>query len=127
MSLAAARVVKGAALKSSRPRKAVLTLTPAAVTRLRTLTEGPEPKMVRVGIRTRGCSGQQYNLEYTNKKEKFDEEVKQDGVTVLVDNKALLSVLGSEMDYVEDKVSAQFVFSNPNVKESCGCGQSFMT
>ena len=49
------------------------------------------------------------------------------GVTVLVDNKALLSVLGSEMDYVEDKLSAQFVFHNPNVKESCGCGQSFMT
>jgi len=49
------------------------------------------------------------------------------GVTVLVDNKALLSVLGSEMDYVEDKLSAQFVFNNPNVKESCGCGQSFMT
>lgn len=49
------------------------------------------------------------------------------GVTVLVDNKALLSVLGSEMDYVEDKLSAQFVFNNPNVKESCGCGMSFMT
>lgn len=124
--------------------------------------------MVRVGIRTKGCSGQQYDLQYTTKKEKFDEEIKQDGkwpstptyedrewaygrknnvsregqetdiktylfvlsvlgVTVLVDNKALLSVLGSEMDYVEDKLSAQFVFNNPNVKESCGCGQSFMT
>ncbi|KAI7825371.1 hypothetical protein BC939DRAFT_396103, partial [Gamsiella multidivaricata] len=101
--------------------------TPAAVTRLRALTEGPEPKMVRVGIRHKGCSGKQYNLEYTDKKEKFDEEVKQDGVTVLVDNKALLSVLGSEMDWVQDKLSAQFVFNNPNVKESCGCGQSFMT
>ncbi|KAF9093066.1 Iron-sulfur assembly protein 1 [Mortierella sp. GBA35] len=126
MSLAA-KVVKGAALKNPRPRKAVLTLTPSAVERLRALTEGPEPKMIRVGIRTKGCSGQQYQLDYTTKKEKFDEEVKQDGVTVLVDNKALLSVLGSEMDYVEDKLSAQFVFNNPNVKESCGCGQSFMT
>ncbi|KAG0295396.1 Iron-sulfur assembly protein 1, partial [Dissophora globulifera] len=101
--------------------------TPAAVTRLRLLTDGPEPKVVRVGIRTKGCSGQQYDLQYTSKKEKFDEEIKQDGVTVLVDNKALLSVLGSEMDYVEDKLSAQFVFNNPNVKESCGCGMSFMT
>ena len=53
--------------------------TPSAVTRLRALTEGPEPKMVRVGIRTKGCSGQQYNLEYTTTKAKFDEEVKQDG------------------------------------------------
>ncbi|CAO3567546.1 unnamed protein product [Mortierella alpina] len=126
MSLAA-KVVQEVAQKSPRPRKAVLTLTPSAVTRLRALTEGPEPKMVRVGIRTKGCSGQQYNLEYTTTKAKFDEEVKQDGVTVLVDNKALLSVLGSEMDYVEDKLAAQFVFHNPNVKESCGCGQSFMT
>ncbi|KAG0263061.1 Iron-sulfur assembly protein 1 [Mortierella polycephala] len=123
----ATRVVKAAAPRIPRPRKAVLTLTPSAVTRLRTLTEGPEPKVVRVGIRTKGCSGQQYDLQYTSKKEKFDEEIKQDGVTVLVDNKALLSVLGSEMDYVEDKLSAQFVFNNPNVKESCGCGQSFMT
>ncbi|KAI8358017.1 hypothetical protein B0O80DRAFT_383213, partial [Mortierella sp. GBAus27b] len=101
--------------------------TPAAVTRLRNLTDGPDPKVIRVGIRTKGCSGQQYELQYANKKEKFDEEIKQDGVTVLVDNKALLSVLGSEMDYVEDKLSAQFVFNNPNVKESCGCGMSFMT
>ncbi|KAF9168363.1 Iron-sulfur assembly protein 1 [Actinomortierella ambigua] len=127
MSALSARVVKNMVPKVPRVRKAVLTLTPAAVTRLRTLTEGPDPKVVRVGIRTKGCSGQQYNLEYTTKKEKFDEEVKQDGVTVLVDNKALLSVLGSEMDWVEDKLSAQFVFHNPNVKESCGCGMSFMT
>ncbi|KAG0211175.1 Iron-sulfur assembly protein 1, partial [Mortierella sp. GBA43] len=101
--------------------------TPAAVTRLRALTEGPDPKMVRVGIRSKGCSGKQYHLEYTSAKDKFDEEVNQDGVTVLVENKALLSVLGSEMDWVQDKLSSQFVFNNPNVKESCGCGQSFMT
>ncbi|KAF9903375.1 seryl-tRNA synthetase [Linnemannia zychae] len=94
-----------------------MTPTPSAIDRLRTLTEGPDPKVVRVGIRTKGCSGQQYDLQYTTKKERFDEEVKQDGVTVLVDNKALLSVLGSEMDYVEDKLSAQFVFNNPNVKD----------
>ncbi|KAF9434378.1 seryl-tRNA synthetase [Entomortierella beljakovae] len=123
----ASKVVRAAAPRIPRPRKAVLTLTPAAVVRLRALTDGPEPKVVRVGIRTKGCSGQQYDLQYTTKKEKFDEEIKQDGVTVLVDNKALLSVLGSEMDYVEDKLSAQFVFNNPNVKESCGCGMSFMT
>ncbi|KAF9963006.1 Iron-sulfur assembly protein 1 [Modicella reniformis] len=126
MSLAA-KVVKAVVPRIPRPRKAVLTLTPAAVTRLRALTDGPDPKVIRVGIRTKGCSGQQYDLQYATKKEKFDEEIKQDGVTVLVDNKALLSVLGSEMDYVEDKLSAQFVFNNPNVKESCGCGMSFMT
>lgn len=56
--------------------------TPAAVTRLRDLTEGPDPKMIRVGIRSKGCSGKQYHLEYTNMKEKFDEEVKQDGMDI---------------------------------------------
>ncbi|KAF9422404.1 Iron-sulfur assembly protein 1 [Podila epigama] len=127
MSSLPLNAIKQAAPRVVRPRKAVLTLTPAAVARLRSLTEGPEPKMVRVGIRTKGCSGQQYDLQFTNTKERFDEEVKQDGVTVLVDNKALLSVIGSEMDFVEDKLSAQFTFKNPNVKESCGCGQSFMT
>ncbi|KAF9583413.1 Iron-sulfur assembly protein 1 [Lunasporangiospora selenospora] len=130
----AAKVIKSAAASASatvsripRSRKSVLTLTPAAVGRLRALTEGPDPKMIRVLVRSKGCSGQQYSLEYTKQKDKFDEEVHQDGVTVLVDNKALLSVLGSEMDYVEDKLSSHFVFHNPNVKESCGCGQSFMT
>ncbi|RKP07438.1 hypothetical protein THASP1DRAFT_2232, partial [Thamnocephalis sphaerospora] len=66
-----------------------------------------------------------YNLEYVTEKGKFDEVVQQDGVMVLVASNALLTIIGSEMDYVKDKLSAGFVFHNPNVKESCGCGQSF--
>ncbi|SAM08686.1 hypothetical protein [Absidia glauca] len=108
-----------------RLRKAPLILTPAAVQRLKNLTNQDEPQFLRVGVKTKGCSGNSYMLEFTKKKDKFDEVVDQDGVTVLVDSKALLTVLGSEMDYVEDRLSSQFVFHNPNVKGTCGCGESF--
>lgn len=69
----------------------------------------------------------QYHLEYVDKPGKFDEIVSQDGVKVLIDSKALFSIIDSEMDWKEDKISAQFVFKNPNIKEECGCGLSFMT
>ena len=80
-------------------------------------------KLLRVNVKTRGCSGLQYAMEHVGEKARLDEVVVQDGVTVLVDPKALFSVIGSEMDYVKDNLSTQFVFNNPNVKESCGCGQ----
>lgn len=83
--------------------------------------------LLKISIKKKGCSGQAYSLEYVKQPSKFDELVEQDGVKVLVDSKALFSLIGSEMDYVEDKLSSQFVFHNPNVKEMCGCGQSFMT
>ncbi|KAI9030139.1 hypothetical protein CLU79DRAFT_734249 [Phycomyces nitens] len=108
-----------------RLRKAALTLTPAAVNRLKDLTKGPKPQYLRVGVKQKGCSGNSYMLEFTDSKGKFDETVNQDGVTVLVDSKALITVLGSEMDYVQDKLSSHFVFNNPNAKGVCGCGESF--
>ncbi|KAF8454571.1 hypothetical protein BGX38DRAFT_1249397 [Terfezia claveryi] len=108
------------------PRKAAMTLTPSAVSQLRTLLDSPGPKLIRVGVKNRGCSGLAYNLEYVETPGKFDEEVVQDGVRVLIDSKALFSIIGSEMDWVEDKLSARFVFNNPNIKEQCGCGESFM-
>ncbi|KAJ2960641.1 hypothetical protein NQZ79_g4041 [Umbelopsis isabellina] len=130
--MSAAAVVKKAAVNAAsqptsrlRLRKAALTLTPAAVDRLKSLYSGPEPRLLRVGVKQKGCSGNSYNLEYTDKKGRFDEVVQQDGVTVLVDSKALITVLGSEMDYIQNKLSSSFVFSNPNVKETCGCGESF--
>ncbi|OZJ02936.1 hypothetical protein BZG36_04559 [Bifiguratus adelaidae] len=109
-----------------RLRKAALTLTSSAVSRLKHMQEGPDPRLLRIGVKQKGCSGNSYTLEFTDKKNKFDEVVDQDGVTVLVDSKALITVLGSEMDYVEDKLSSQFVFHNPNAKGVCGCGESFM-
>jgi len=103
-----------------------MTLTPTAVKHLRTLLDQPEPKLIKVGVRNRGCSGLAYHLEYVEKPGMFDEEVEQDGVKVLIDSKALFSIIGSEMDWVEDKLNQRFVFNNPNTKEQCGCGESFM-
>lgn len=100
------------------PRKAAMTLTHTAVSQLRTLLDSPDPKLIRVGVKNRGCSGLAYNLEYVDKPGKFDEEVMQDGVRVLIDSKALFSIIGSEMDWVEDKLSARFVFKNPNISKS---------
>ena len=125
-----------------RARKAAISLTPVAVQQIRNLLNQPEPKLIKVGVKNRGCSGLSYNLEYVDKAGAFDEAVEQDGVKVLIDSKALFSIIGSEMDYVEDKLSERFVFHNPNIsklllsvviaptndlsEDQCGCGESFM-
>lgn len=109
-----------------KPLKAVLTLTPNAVRHLEQLLQQPEPKLIRVSVRNRGCSGLTYHLEYVTKPEKFDEQVIQDGVKILIDSKALFSIIGSEMDWVDNKLMSKFVFKNPNSKGTCGCGESFM-
>ncbi|KZF19929.1 hypothetical protein L228DRAFT_250344 [Xylona heveae TC161] len=109
-----------------RPRKAAMTLSSTAVEQLRNLLSQPEPRLIRVGVKNRGCSGLAYHLEYVEKPGTFDETVEQDGVKVLIDSKALFSIIGSEMDWVEDKLNRRFVFRNPNIKEQCGCGESFM-
>jgi iron-sulfur cluster assembly protein len=80
---------------------------------------------IRIGIRSKGCSGLSYTIEYADKKEPTDEVVEQHGVTVLIDPKATLFILGTEMDYVEEKLQSGFVFRNPNEKGRCGCGESF--
>ncbi|CAG8718117.1 12363_t:CDS:2, partial [Acaulospora colombiana] len=100
-------------VQRTRPRlrasKAAMTLTPTAVTRLRTLLSGPTPQYIRVGVRNKGCAGMSYHLEYVDKPSKFDEQVEQDGVKVLIDSKALFSIIGSEMDWVEDKLRCVMV------------------
>ncbi|KAH9931219.1 uncharacterized protein B0H18DRAFT_872399 [Fomitopsis serialis] len=98
------------------PTKAVITVTPGAVRRLRVLLKGPTPQLIRIGVRNKGCAGLSYHLEYVDKPGKFDEVVEQDGVKVLIDSKALFSLIGSEMDWHEDALSAKFVFKNPNNK-----------
>ncbi|KAE8374756.1 hypothetical protein BDV26DRAFT_269367 [Aspergillus bertholletiae] len=109
-----------------RARKAAMKLSPEAIVQLRKLLSQPDPKLIRVGVKNRGCSGLAYHLEYVEKPGSFDEVVEQDGVKVLIDSKALFSIIGSEMDWQEDKLSRKFIFKNPNIKESCGCGESFM-
>lgn len=73
--------------------------------------------MIRIGVKNRGCSGLAYHLEYVEKPGAFDEVVEQDGVKVLIDSKALFSIIGSEMDYEDSKLSSRFIFKNPNISE----------
>jgi len=94
-----------------------MTITPAAIEQLRTLLSQPEPKLIRVGVKNKGCSGLAYHLEYVEKPGAFDEVVEQDGVKVLIDSKALFSIIGSEMDWHEDKLSRRFIFRNPNISK----------
>lgn len=112
--------------RTLRPRKALITLTGGAMEHLRALMNQPEPKLIRIGVRNRGCSGLTYDLDYVDKPGKFDELIEQDDVKVLIDSKALFSIVGSEMDWVDDKLSSRFIFRNPNSKGTCGCGESFM-
>lgn len=78
------------------------TQTPSAVERLASLLQGPHPQLIRIGVRNKGCAGLSYHLEYVDKPGRFDEVVEQDGVRVLIDSKALFSIIGSEMDWRED-------------------------
>ncbi len=80
---------------------------------------------IRVGIRTRGCSGLSYNIEYADEAQPYDEVIEEKGVCVLIDPKAIMFLVGTEMDYVEEKFKSGFVFKNPNEKGRCGCGESF--
>jgi iron-sulfur cluster assembly protein len=100
-----------------RARKAAMNLTPEAVRQLRAMLDQPSPKLIKVGVRNRGCSGLAYHLEYVEKPGTFDEMVEQDGVKVVIDSKALFSIIGSEMDWVEDKLNQRFVFKNPNISK----------
>ncbi|EGT51396.1 hypothetical protein CAEBREN_11160 [Caenorhabditis brenneri] len=121
---ATARVVKGA-LKA-RQTRAALTLTNEAVNRIRVLlAQQSDANALKIGVRQKGCNGLTYTLEYAQERQKFDEEVEQDGIKVWIEPKAQLSLLGSEMDYVTNKLSSEFVFRNPNIKGTCGCGESF--
>src|ERR1700731_1834436 len=90
------------------------------------LAGGGKPSVgVRGGVGSRGWSGLTYTIEYADEKGKFDEVVVDKGVTVLVDPKAVMFIIGTEMDYVEEKLQSGFVFRNPNEKGRCGCGESF--
>lgn len=117
------------AVKSTRrliPTKSAITLTQPAVERLKELMD-KNPKMagLRIGVKQRGCNGLTYTLEYVKEKQKFDEMVEHNGVKVFIDSKAQLTLLGTEMDFVKDVLSSEFVFHNPNIKGTCGCGESF--
>ena len=110
-----------------RERPAPLSLTDAAAERVKALlATREEPAMgLRVGVNPKGCAGQSYSIDFADKAEPMDEVVNTKGVTVVIDSKALMYLIGTELDYVVDKMSSSFVFRNPNEKGRCGCGESF--
>mmetsp|Transcript_22647 Transcript_22647/g.52582 ORF Transcript_22647/g.52582 Transcript_22647/m.52582 type:complete len:206 (+) Transcript_22647:62-679(+) len=118
-----------APVKKRAPRKKrdVLKMTDNAVRRIRELVESkdPHPLGIRLGVRTRGCNGLSYTMNYVDEAPKLDDVVESDGVRVFIDPKAVMFLVGSTMDFVEDTIKAEFVFENPNAKGACGCGESF--
>ncbi|VDP85793.1 unnamed protein product [Echinostoma caproni] len=108
-------------------RQAPLVLTKAAVDRIKELMmKNPQAVGIRVGVRTRGCNGLSYTLDFSvDGRQPGDELVEQDGVRVFIDRRAQLTLLGTEMDYQVGLIASEFVFNNPNVKGTCGCGESF--
>ena len=108
-----------------RPRP-LISLTDAAADRIKyVMANAAKPVVgVRVGVKNGGCAGMTYTMEYAEEVGKTDEVVEDKGVRVLIDPKAILFLLGTQMDYKSDKLSAQFVFNNPNQTSACGCGES---
>ena len=104
-----------------------MTITDAAVGRVKAmLAQRGKPTFgIRLGIRTAGCSGLSYTLEFADEKGEYDELVEHDGVTILIDPKAAMFLIGTEMDFVEERLKSGFVFNHPNEKGRCGCGESF--
>ena len=104
----------------------VVTLSDAAADKIRTIMANTDKPFLglRVGVKNGGCAGMSYTMEYAEAVNPSDEVVEDKGVTVLIDPKAVLFLLGTQMDYKVDKLAAQFVFNNPNQTSACGCGES---
>ena len=109
--------------------KAALTLTQNAVLRVKSLMNRAEEDVIglRVGVSNKGCSGLSYVVDYARERKRFEEEITQDGVTILIDPAAVMFLIGSTIDYQESKLQSGFVFENPNETGRCGCGESFTT
>ena len=107
----------------------MITLTDAAAARVkRLIAKSDKPVLgLRVGVKSRGCSGMSYFVEYAEDQKKFEDVVEDKGVKIFIDPTAVMFLLGSEMDYVEEQFQTGFVFTNPNEKGRCGCGESFHT
>ena len=105
----------------------VIKLTDTAAARIKEIMSGADNKTigVRIGVKSGGCAGMSYSMEYAKDKKANDEVIEDKGVKVFIDPAAIIYLLGTEMDYKKEKFSSQFVFKNPNETERCGCGESF--
>jgi iron-sulfur cluster assembly protein len=111
---------------TARPRPKAITMTDAAASRVRSLIAASEKEVVglRIGVENGGCAGMAYTMDYASEKAPYDEVVEEKGITILIDPKAILFLLGTEMDYEEGKMASGFIFNNPNQTDACGCGES---
>ena len=109
--------------------KQVITLSDNAANRIKEIISNDETKSVgvRVGVKSGGCAGMSYIMEYAKKINPTDEIIEDKGVKVFIDSSAIMYLLGTEMDYKKEQFSSTFVFKNPNETERCGCGESFKT
>ncbi len=115
--------------KTARPRRErpkAVRLSEAAAARLREIMAGSDGKYqgVRVGVTNGGCAGMSYTMDYAESAAPLEEVVEDQGVKIFIDPKAILFLIGTEMDFVRDKLAARFVFNNPNQTAACGCGES---
>ena len=113
-------------MATARPRPQVMRLTDAAAMRIKEVMARADKPVagVRVGVKNGGCAGMEYTMEYAEAVSPADEVIEDKGVKIMIDPKAVLFLLGTEMDYKTDKLSAQFIFNNPNQTSACGCGES---
>ncbi len=113
-------------MASPRPRPKVITLTDAAAARIREImAQADKPYIgVRIGVKNAGCAGQAYTMDYAEEQDPLDEVVEDKGIKILIDPKAILFLIGTEMDYKVEKLKSGFVFNNPNEVDACGCGES---
>jgi len=111
-------------VRPRRPRPQVVTLTEAAAARVRELCEAKGHKGLRVGVKNGGCAGQEYTFAFADEIAPFDEVVTDKGATVVIDPKAILFLIGTEIDFETTKLASKFVFRNPNETDACGCGES---
>ena len=111
-------------IRPRRPRPKVVTLTEAAAARVRELCEAEGHKGLRVGVKNGGCAGQEYTFAFADEIAPFDEVVTDKGATVVIDPKAILFLIGTEIDFETTRLASKFVFRNPNETDACGCGES---
>jgi iron-sulfur cluster assembly protein len=112
--------------KPRRERPKAVKLTDAAASRIRDIMADAEGKYqgVRVGVTNGGCAGMSYTMDYAEEVRPLDEVVEDKGVRIFIEPKAILFLIGTEMDFVTEKLGARFVFNNPNQTAACGCGES---
>ena len=113
-------------IAATRPRPKVMTLSPAAAERVKSIMAKSEKPLagLRVGVKNGGCAGMEYTMEWAEAPGKFDEIIEDQGVKILIDAKAVMFLLGTTMDFEQTPLKSGFVFNNPNQTSACGCGES---